>query len=139
MEKIKHGLIELKNNSKMKIMIAIIVLLIITIIGLIIYMNSNKKDYTQVSSNLYDMSFYEAVDYVENVETYLAKSLISTSSEYGAKTLMYVWREANLAQAYLAQLPISNEGLANTSRFLNQVSDYSYSLATKNIGGEELT
>ncbi len=129
----------MKNNTKMKIMIAIIVILVIAVIGLIIYMNSNKKEYKQVSSNIYNMSFYEAVDYVDNVETYLAKSLISTSPEYGAKTLMYVWREANLAQAYLAQIPLSNEGLSNTSRFLNQVSDYSYSLATKNISGEELT
>lgn len=139
MEKIKNGLINLKNNSKMKIMLAIILLLVIVIIGLIIYMNNNRKEYKQVSSNIYNMSFYEAVDYVDNVETYLAKSLISTSPEYGAKTLMYVWREANLAQAYLAQIPISNEGLANTLRFLNQVSDYSYSLATKNISGESLT
>lgn len=139
MEKINKGLINLKNNSKMKIMLAIIVVLVIVIVGLIIYMNNNKKEYKQVSSNIYNMSFYEAVDYVNNVETYLAKSLISTSPEYGAKTLMYVWREANLAQAYLAQVPISNEGLANTSRFLNQVSDYSYSLATKNISGESLT
>lgn len=139
MEKINNGLINLKNNSKMKIMLAIILVLVIVIVGLIIYMNNNKKEYKQVSSNIYNMSFYEAVDYVDNVETYLAKSLISTSPEYGAKTLMYVWREANLAQAYLAQVPISNEGLANTSRFLNQVSDYSYSLATKNISGESLT
>ena len=129
----------MKNNTKMKILITIIIVLIVAIIGLIIYMNSNKKEYKQVSSNIYNMSFYEAVDYVDNVETYLAKSLISTSPEYGAKTLMYVWREANLAQAYLAQVPISNDGLSNTSRFLNQVSDYSYSLATKNISGEELT
>ena len=139
MEKIRNGLISLKNNSKMKIMLAIILVLVIVIVGLIVYMNNNKKEYKQVSSNIYNMSFYEAVDYVDNVETYLAKSLISTSPEYGAKTLMYVWREANLAQAYLAQVPISNEGLANTSRFLNQVSDYSYSLATKNISGENLT
>ena len=139
MDKIRNGLISLKNNSKMKIMLAIIFVLLIVIVGLIVYMNNNKKEYKQVSSNIYNMSFYEAVDYVDNVETYLAKSLISTSPEYGAKTLMYVWREANLAQAYLAQVPISNEGLANTSRFLNQVSDYSYSLATKNISGENLT
>lgn len=139
MENIKNGSIHLKNSSKMKIMIAIIIILIITIIGLIVYMNNNKKDTIRTSSNIYNMSFYEAVDYVDNVETYLAKSLISTSPEYGAKTLMYVWREANLAQAYLAQVPISNEGLSNTSKFLNQVSDFSYSLATKNISGEELS
>jgi germination protein YpeB len=129
----------LKNNSMFKIMLTIIIVLIIAIIGLIIYMNKDKKETQQVSSNIYNMSFYEVVDYVDNVETYLAKSLISTSPEYGAESLIFVWREANLAEAYLSQIPLKNEGLSNTAKFLNQVSDYSYSLASKNIAGESLT
>ena len=52
---------------------------------------------------------------------------------------MHVWREANLAQVYLSQLPISSNELANTSKFLNQVSEYSYFLATKCINNEKLT
>ena len=79
------------------------------------------------------------VDYVSNVENYLAKSIISSSAENGAKTLMHVWREANLAQAYLSQLPISSNELNNTAKFLNQVSEYSYSLATKCINNEDIT
>ena len=85
------------------------------------------------------MAFYELVDYVQNVEVFLAKSLISNSAESGAESLTNVWREANLALAYLAQLPIESNELANTSKFLNQVSDYSYSLYRKNINGEELS
>lgn len=140
MENIKNGIITLKKgNLKTKIMIGIIIILTITIIALTIYMNNIKNEYKLVSTNAYNMSFFEMVDYVDNVENYLAKSLISNSPEYGARTLMYVWREANLAQSNLSQIPIDNEGLSNTSRFLNQVSDYSYSLANKNIKGEELS
>lgn len=73
------------------------------------------------------------------MENYLGKSLISTTSEHGAETLTRVWREANLAQAYLAQLPISSNELENTSKFLNQVSEYSYSLSRKNIYNESLS
>ena len=50
-----------------------------------------------------------------------------------------MWREANLAQAYLAQLPIESQELENTEKFLNQVSDYSYSLSRKNIYNEQLS
>ena len=89
--------------------------------------------------NQYNMAFFELVDYVQKVETLLAKSLISKSPEHGAETLTEVWREANLASAYLAQLPISNEELSNTARFLNQLSEYSYSLSRKNIYKEPLT
>ena len=85
------------------------------------------------------MAFYELVDYVQNVETYLAKSLISSSNEHGAETLTHLWREANLAQSYLAMLPIESQELENTEKFLNQVSDYSYSLSRKNIYNEDLT
>ena len=85
------------------------------------------------------MAFFELVDYVQNVETYLAKSLISSTPEHGAETLTHVWREANLAQVYLAQLPVSSTELSNTAKFLNQVSEYSYSLSRKNIYNEELS
>ena len=85
------------------------------------------------------MAFFELVNYVQNVETYLAKSLISSTPEHGAETLTHVWREANLAQSYLARLPIGSQELANTSKFLNQVSDYSFSLSRKNINNQKLT
>ena len=93
----------------------------------------------QTSENTYNMAFYELVDYVGNVETYLAKSLISTTPQQGAETLTSLWREANMAQTYLSRLPIESQELENTQKFLNQVSDYSYSLSRKNIYDESLT
>ena len=98
-----------------------------------------QEEYKQASQNSYNMAFYELVDYVQNVETYLAKSLISSTSEHGAETLTNLWREANLAQSYLSMLPIESQELANTEKFLNQVSDYSYSLSRKNIYNEDLS
>ena len=50
-----------------------------------------------------------------------------------------MWREANLAQVYLSRLPIDSVELEKTAKFLNQVSDYSYSLSRKNIYNESLT
>lgn len=44
-----------------------------------------------------------------------------------------------LHKSCLAQLPINSNELENTSKFLNQVSDYSYSLSKKAIGGENLS
>ena len=53
--------------------------------------------------------------------------------------MTYLWREANLAQTYLASLPIESQELEKTEKFLNQVSDYSYTLSRKNIKGEDLS
>lgn len=135
----KDKVIDWKNRLKDRHMFSIIIGLIIVclILGGIIY--KKQKEYKQVMENQYNLAFFELVDYVQNVENYLAKSLISTSPEHGAETLTKVWKEANLAQIYLSQIPINNEGLSNTARFLNQVSDYSYSLSRKNIYNEELT
>ena len=127
--------IELKKSY----LISLIVAFAVVAVCLIAVIINNKKDTRLASENNYNMAFYELVDYVENVETYLAKSLISSTPEHGAETLTNVWREANLAQAYLAQLPLESQELEKTEKFLNQVSDYSYSLSRKNIYNDSLT
>ena len=134
-----NKLLDWKNRLKKGHMFSIIIimLVIIAILGILLY--KKQKEYKQASMNNYNQSFYELTDYVENVETYLAKSLVSTTPEQGAETLTNVWREANLAQTYLSMLPIESQELENTQKFLNQVSEYSYSLSRKNIYNEGLS
>ena len=135
----KNILVDWKNRLKKGHMLSIICILFI-IVGILIYfLYQKQKEYRQASENSYNMAFYELVDYVQNVETYLAKSLISSTPEHGAETLTNLWREANLAQSYLSRLPIESQELSSTEKFLNQVSDYSYSLSRKNIYNEALT
>ena len=65
--------------------------------------------------------------------------MISKEARHGAKTLMEVWRETDLATCYLSMVPIESQEIENTEKFLNQVSDYSYSLSRKNIYKKALT
>lgn len=113
--------------------------LLIAFIVLVVYTYRTRDEYRQSIENNYNMAFCQLVDDVQDVEVYLAKSLISNSPESGTETLTYVWREANMAQTYLSMLPISSSELENTAKFLNQVSDYSYSLSRKTIGNESLS
>ena len=128
----------MKNKLKKYIMPVIIFVfsIIIVILSYLLYKNNNETQL--VSENTNNSNFYELINYVQNVETYLAKSTISKSSIHSAETLTYLWREANLAQTYLSNLPIESQELEKTAKFLNQVSDYSYSLSRKSIKGEEL-
>lgn len=139
MGKIKNKLVDWKNRLKDRHMLSIIVVLfsIIAILG--IYTYKKQTEFRQASENAYNLAFFEVVDYVQNVEVYLAKSLISNSPESGAESLSNVWREANMAMVSLAQLPIDTNEIEKTAKFLNQVSDYSYSLYTKNLKDIELT
>ena len=135
----KNILLDWKNRLKKGHMLSVIciLLIVVAILGVILY--QKQREYRQASENSYNMAFSELVDYVQNVETYLAKSLISSTPEHGAETLTHLWREANLAQTYLSRLPIESQELENTEKFLNQVSDYSYSLSRKNIYNESLS
>lgn len=126
-------------NNKMAFIIIGIILAVVIVGAIIYYAFQETRKYVIASENKYNMAFFELVDYVQNVETYLAKALISTTPEHGAETLTNVWREASVAQSCLSQLPINSHELENTSRFLNQVSDYSYSLSRKNISGQGLS
>ena len=125
----------MKKNYLYGIMIILIIISII--LGYFLYKQTNQ--YETVIQNQYNLALYELIDYVQDVENYLAKAMITSTPEHGAETLTKVWREANLAQVYLAQLPVSSTELSNTAKFLNQVSEYSYSLSRKNIYNEELT
>ena len=125
-------------KMKNKYIYVIIIVLIITSIILGYFLYKEKKEYSIATHNQYSFALYELTDYIHDVENYLAKATITSTPEHGAETLSKVWREANLAQVYLSQLPASSTELSNTAKFLNQVSEYSYSLSRKSIYGERL-
>lgn len=139
MGKVKNKFIDWKNRLKDRHMLSIIVVLIALLAILGLYTYKKQRDFRQASENSYNAAFFKLVGYVQNVETYLAKSLISSSAEHGAETLTNVWREANLASSNLAQLPVDSHELEKTEKFLNQVSDYCYSLFRKNIDKQKLS
>lgn len=124
-------------RSKIWVAATAIAVIVAIILGYNLF--NQKKAYANTKENDNNMAFYQVVEYVQNVKTYLAKSMISKSAEHGAEMLTHVWREANLALSYLGMLPIESQELENTEKFLNQVSEYSYSLSRKNIEGTGLT
>ena len=124
-------------SEKSKIGIIIALVLLSTITGYYAYLLREK--YINTKLNTYNQALVNVVNYVNNVENYLAKATISTSTEYSTEALTQIWRDSNLAIVYLSQIPLEQDGLAKTSRFLNQVSDYSYSLSKKTMANEKLS
>ena len=129
----------MKNSFKKNLIISSIVLLVILTLITGYYAFKLKEKYNNLNNNNYTEAFSNLVNYVNSVENYLAKSMISKSPEHAVETLTQVWRDSNLAMVYLSRIPLENEGLSQTAKFLNQVSDYTYSLSRKNISGEGLS
>ncbi len=126
-------------NYKIKFFNATIIILAILTLTTGYYALKLKNKYENMNNNNYSEAFSNLVNYVNSVENYLAKSMISKSPEHATETLTQIWRDSNLAIVYLSRIDLNDEGLSQTAKFLNQVSDYSYSLSRKNIMGEELS
>lgn len=117
-----------------------IVILALGVVGLWgFYQYKNAADLRQELDNQYNRAFYDMVGYVDNVQMILAKSLIASTTNKTAVLLEEAWRQANLAQTNLGQLPITPPVLGNTSKFLTQVGDLAYSLNNQSIQGKQLT
>ncbi len=95
---LREKMYDWKNRLKDRHMLSIIVVLGAIVVGFGVFTYKREQDIKQLSENSYNMAFFELVDYVQNVEAYLAKSLISTTPEHGAETLTHLWREAGLAR-----------------------------------------
>lgn len=69
----------------------------------------------------------------------LGKALIGGSGPEDADLLAQAWREATLAQRDLTQLPVRPEIVGRTSKFLNQVGEFTNVLLRQVSAGEPLT
>ena len=127
------------NIKKNIYFIGLIIVLVIAVVISGKYVFDLKEKYVNVSENYYNESFINLVNYMNNIESFLAKLQISKSSNIATENLVQIWKEANLASVYVSKIPNNEDDLENISKFLNQVSDYSYSLSKKTIEGNDLS
>ena len=135
---IREKLLDFKRRLSDRKMYSIVIVVIAAVAIWGIFQYRNAASMRQKLDNQYNRSFYEMVGYVNNVETLLIKSLITSTPTKTAGVLQEAWRQANFAQANLGQLPIEQPVLANTFRFLTQVGDLAYALNNQNMGGKPL-
>jgi germination protein YpeB len=120
-----------KNRAKN---IVIVILLLTTIFGAYQYARAQKL--RRDLNNTYNRAFFDMVGYVQNVQIMLMKAQMISTPELSASTLRDIWREADMAANNLGQLPVSFGVLANTEKFLYQVSDLSQSISKHNTTGK---
>lgn len=136
---IREKLLDFKRRLSDRKMYSIVVLVIALVAAWGIYQYKHAADLRQELDNQYNRAFYDMTGYVNNVEVLLIKALISSTPSRTAATLQEAWRQANLAQTNLGQLPVSQQVLANTSKFLTQVGDLAYTINHQSMEGKKLT
>lgn len=136
---IREKLLDFKRRLSDRKMYSIVVVVIAASLIWGISQYKHAADLRQELDNQYNRAFYEMIGYVNNVEVLLLKSMITSTPERTASVLQEAWRNANLAQTNLGQLPVSQPVLANTSKFLTQVGDLAYALNNQNMGGKPLS
>ena len=139
MGKIKNKIYDWKDRLRSGKMLTLVITLIVIILVLGAFACKKSLAYRQLTENNYNHAFYQLIEYVDNTEKLLAKSMISNSSSHATETLTNINKETALAQAYLSRLPIETQELENAQKFLHQVGDYCYSISKKTMKGEKLT
>ena len=91
-------------------------------------MTNNFKRQKQERENEYNKSMYEAIGYIKNIKAELEKIRIINTRNLTVTTLASIWSKANLTKESISSLPIEQSAMSSTSKFLTQLSDYSYVL-----------
>lgn len=99
----------------------------------------NETKYKNQLEFVYEKSFYELVDNINNMEVNLSKLNSSNSRAYQADLVDKLVQESNQAQDNLASLPIDEQAISKTISFINSANGYCTSLAIQLAKGQGLS
>ena len=139
LEKFEKKIIEIKNKiGKKNTGIILFSLLCIIALFSMIILKRFKIEKQEVQDS-YNRAMYDFVSDINNIENEMTKLKITSNDTYTMTTLASVFAKSNSAKANLDILPFSAGSISNVSKFLNQLSDFSYSLMRNILNGNEIS
>lgn len=136
---VRAKLLDFKKRLSSGRMYSIVILLLAVVSLLGFWQYRKNMQLKQQVENQYYRAFYDMTGYVQNVESLLLKSMITTSPQKTATMLQEASRQSKMAQENLGMLPVSQNVLASTSKFLTQVGDMSNSLNVQQVSGKKIS
>lgn len=119
---------------------ALIGLLILTMVGFWGYREyQNKVALENYLNNRYQMSFYNLINRVQNMEVLLGKTMAVAGGTDNTLIFSEIWLQAEGARENLTQLPLSSAIGGRTAKFLAQSGDFARVEARKITSGQPLT
>ena len=78
--------------------------------------------------NLYQRSFYELVNNVNDIEVDMSKLMVSNNATSQKKILTSLKQQTTEAQNNLSLLPVDSKTITTTTKFINELNGYCSSL-----------
>ncbi|MBP2032367.1 germination protein YpeB [Clostridium algifaecis] len=129
----------MRTFKKSIIYTAIVILIIVFSSTFAVLMTLERNDYRNYLQAEYGKSMYELIDAVKNIRVNLAKAEVVGSREQGIVVFEEIFRYSAIAGDKLHSLPVSQQDISNTSKFLSQVGDFCYNLGSSSSKGVQLT
>ncbi len=98
-----------------------------------------RINYSRSLENVYERSFYELVQNINNIEVSLSKAVVTNDSEAEEKLFYELWQQSEQTSSNLSRLPLSHTSIQDTTAFVNQLGGFSYYLMNKSAEGEVYT
>ena len=103
------------------------------------YSNSSLGYYENSLENIYQRSYNNFADNINNMEVRLSKVLSSSEEGYCAELLADIAKNTQNAQSNISLLPISPSSVFESCSFINKVGGYCETLSKNIIKGKNLT
>lgn len=127
-------------TSKKRIAYTLLVALIVVFsTTFAILMTLERMDYRNYLTGEYNKNMYQLINSVENIGSNLAKVPVLGSKEQNIIAFEEIFRYATVANDKLHSLPIDEQKLSGTSKFLTQVGDFCYILGSRTSEGTQLS
>ena len=117
-----------KNNKGLGGWLAAVITLgcaVLVLGGLLTYTFFAPIENNMVVNSNEAKNFYDLVGYVDNMDVNLSKLIVSNDSEEQQKLLAEVRVESSLASSAISSLALQDEDKFYTTKFINQVGDFS--------------
>lgn len=100
---------------------------------------NTHEAYQRQMDAIYQRAYYDLLDGASDLGINLRKIGVSNSKSMQQSLLYEVWSASELAQSNLATFKSNDDGILKAQKFVNQLGDYSRSLAMRIAKGGELS
>lgn len=129
----------MKMSKKRILYTGLVTLIVVFSSTFAILMTLERTDYRNYLQAEYSKSMYDLIDSVQNIRVNLGKAAIVGSKEQSIVVFEEIFRNTSMANDKLHSLPVSQETIGSTSKFLNQVGDFCYTMGKASSEGRNLS